>query len=68
MRKHFLLLFLMSLLPFYGCAADGDITAEPKGFTGDEALTYNGTEQNLLDDLGAVSGTNFKIYFKAVKI
>ena len=67
MRKHFLLLFLMSLLPFYGWAADGDITTEPAGFTGVSALTYDGTEQELLDNLGAVSGTNFKIYFKAVK-
>ena len=48
MRKHFLLLFLMTLIPFYGWAAI-DWTTEP---VADDALVYTGAAQDLLSTLG----------------
>ena len=59
MRKHFLLLFLMALLPLAGWAADGDIH-EPTGKTG---LKYTGAAQGLLEGAGSAEGTNYYLYY-----
>ena len=62
MRKHFLLLFLMALLPLSGWAADGDIT-EPTPKTGAAALTYTGSNQELLATAGSVEGVNYELRY-----
>ena len=45
MRKHFLILMLMALLPLAGWAAAADLITKPALATG---LVYDGTEQTLL--------------------
>lgn len=59
MRKHFLILMLLSLLPLAGWAADGDITEPtPKN------ITYTGTAQALIT-AGGVEGVGYKLYYAA---
>ena len=62
MRKHFLILMLMALLPLAGWAADGDIT-DPTPKAGLTALTFTGSAQELLSDPGSVEGVNFYLYY-----
>ena len=64
MRKHFLILMLMALLPMAGWAADGDID-EPVGQLG---LTYSTLPQNLLaaGHEGGVEGLNYELRYAVV--
>ena len=62
MRKHFLLLFLLTLLPLAGWSADGDIV-DPTGKSGATALTYTGAAQELLQTAGSVEGANYYLYY-----
>ena len=61
MRKHFLILMLMALLPMAGWAADGDITA-PTAKTG---LKYTGADQELIT-AATVEGVGYQAYYAVV--
>jgi len=65
MRKHFLILMLMALLPLAGWAADGDIT-DPTPKAGATALTFTGSAQELLSDPGSVEGVNYELRYAVV--
>ena len=57
MRKHFLLLFLMAILPLAGWAVTGDVTLDPV------SGAYNGTKQTLptitaVDGIGSFNINN----------
>ena len=58
MKKNFLLLMLMALLPLAGWAADGDIT-EPTAKTN---LAYTSAAQELVN-AGSVAGTDYTMYY-----
>ena len=62
MRKNFLILMLLSLLPLAGWAADGDILTEPTAKT---SLTYSGSAQELVT-AGTVDGSNYSMFYAVV--
>ena len=65
MKRNFLILMLLSLLPLAGWAADGDIT-EPTPKTGESALTYSSSAQELLATPGSVAGTGYELRYAVV--
>ena len=62
MRKHFLILMLMALLPLAGWAGDGDITTAPAAKTG---LIYTGSDQELVT-AATVEGDGYQAYYAVV--
>ena len=64
MRKHFLILMLMALLPLAGWANDGDITSTPVPAND---LTYHKTLLNLVVAGEVEGGADYSMYYAVVE-